>query len=1092
LAVTARNHPPVAPERFTNAVSEEEPPPAAGAAASEKFTVGNGQLHSMNYDRCRAVAQIFRGARAALFGCLIVVLGNVTGSAATATTGSVSGRVENKSSGQYLNNARVILKGSNTVAFTDDTGTYRLANLPPGPVLLHVFYTGLEPQEIALQVTAGSHLEQNVALTVAAGANETTPVKLGAFVVSDKKEMDAEAIAINEQRFSPNLKDVVAAGAFGDIAEGNLGEFMKYLPGVTADFADPTILSVSVRGLNSYLTSVTSDGAQMANANYGGATRTFQFGQVSMNNIARVELTKVPTPSQPADTLGGVINMVSKSAFERKKAQFSYRLYLTANEGNLTLSKQPHSFEEKRDRVLPSMDFTYTLPLNDKFGLVVSGLSSNQFNDMQLAARTYNAAATGTNASFSAPFFQTHTLQDGPRYTHRNSGSLKADWRVTRNSALSVSFQQNTFTNDVGIYQLLLNAGTLGPPTIATGTTLSYGPDFTQGATGRGAISMQGLFYKIRGTTRGGTARYRLDDGTWKIESGVSRSGSSTNFRDTDNGHFYNVITQINNPVRIAFTQIGNEGPGKFEVFNNANQPVNFYDLANHRITQASSSLRDVKDDVKTGDLSVGRQLNGLPVPLSIKLGGAYREQERDSRMRFRVWTFNGPDGNAATIESAAPYAAQVYDHRNSGFGFVNIPWVSPQRSWQAYQQNPVLFSQTPAQVVAEEAFRITNSEAVKEEVSAGFFQTETRLFNNRLNVLTGVRYEQTVGSGQGELYEPTAVWVKNADGSFAHNAAGARIRRTDAGAAGSLEELRLIRRERGLSAQRTFDGFYPSLHLNGNITAKFLARFGYARTYGRPNFSEIIPSATVNELDTDDPAAIGGTISVTNPGLKPWSADNFDLSLEYYTDEGGVFSVGVFRKDVDGFFVTRTKVSTADDLEMLNLDPRYLGWQLTTKFNSGAARLSGIELNFKHSLAPLGSWGRPFSVFVNGSKLDIDANGQGGFAANITESANWGATFAAKRFTLMAKWNYRGRQRQGAIPALGADSYQYDTRRTTLDLNADVRLSARLAMFASVRNVFGVNPVLLRYGSQTPDYAKQFRVNKHGAQYNCGIKGTF
>lgn len=1005
--------------------------------------------------------------------------------------GAITGRVENAATGQYLNNARVAVVGTDRVAFTDQAGTYHLTHVPGGAVVLQVFYTGLEPLEVTVHVPAGGTATQDVNLkTVAADERSPGIVKLGKFVVADSKEMDAESIAINEQRFSPNLKDVVAAGAFGDIAEGNLGEFMKYLPGVTADFADPTILSVSVRGLNSYLTSVTSDGAQMANAHYGGSTRVFQFEQVSMNNISRVELTKVPTPSQPADTLGGVINMVSKSAFERKQAQLSYRLYLSANQGDFMLSKLPHSFEEMRYRVLPSMDFTYTVPVNKRFGLVVAGQSSNQFNDLHLAARTYNANAAGTTASFSAPFFQTLTLQDGPRYTHRNSASVKADWRVTPNSVLSASVQENKFTNDVGIYQLLVNVGTLGTPTIASGTPLSYGPDFTIGATGRGAISMQGIFYKLRGTTKSGNVRYRFDNGGWKIETGVSQSASRTTFRDTDDGHFYNVISQINPAVRITFTGIG-EAPGKFQLFNNANQPVDFYDIVNHRVTQASSSLRDVKDDVRTADFSAGRQLN-LVVPATVKIGGAYRSQERDSRMRFKVWTFNGPDGNAATIESAAPYVTRVFAGRDSQFGFVGVPWISPHRVWQAYQANPALLSLTPAQVVAEESFRISNSEAVQEEVAAGFAQTEVRLFKNRLNLLTGVRFEKTIGKGQGELFEPTAVWMRDARGEFAHTAAGARIRRPDAGAVGSLEELRLIRIERGLRAKRSYDGYYPSLHLNYNATANFLTRFGYARTYGRPNFGEIIPSATVNEFDTEDPNAIGGTISVTNPGLKPWSADNYDLSLEYYTDQGGIFSLGVFRKDVRGFFNPRVKIATAADLEALNLDARYLGWQLSTKFNGGAARLSGVEFNVKHSLQPLGAWGRPFSVFVNGSKLDIDADGQASFAANITESLNWGATYTRQRVTLMAKWNYRGLQRQGAIPALGPDSYQYDTPRTTLDLNVDFRISPRLSWFASSRNALSENPVLQRYGSQTPDYAKQFRVNKHGAQYNLGIKGIF
>ena len=136
--------------------------------------------------------------------------------------------------------------------------------------------------------------------------------------------------------------------------------------------------------------------------------------------------------------------------------------------------------------------------------------------------------------------------------------------------------------------------------------------------------------------------------------------------------------------------------------------------------------------------------------------------------------------------------------------------------------------------------------------------------------------------------------------------AAGARIRRTEAGAAGSLAELAVTRQERGFHASRTYDGSYPSVHLTYQIRENFLARAAYAKTYGRPNFSDIIPRAvaTAADLDDDDitPVTGRGTLTIRNPALKPWTADNFDLSAEYYTDNGGLLSAGVFRKDLQNF----------------------------------------------------------------------------------------------------------------------------------------------------------------------------------------------
>jgi outer membrane receptor protein involved in Fe transport len=202
---------------------------------------------------------------------------------------------------------------------------------------------------------------------------------------------------------------------------------------------------------------------------------------------------------------------------------------------------------------------------------------------------------------------------------------------------------------------------------------------------------------------------------------------------------------------------------------------------------------------------------------------------------------------------------------------------------------------------------------------------------------------------------------------------------------------------------------------------------------------------------------------------------------------------VGAFRKDVRDFFGNSVRLATAADLEELSIDPRYLGWQITTQANFGSARMSGVEVNVKHSLGFLGRWGRMFEVFANGTKLDLDAETQPSFGNIISGSANWGFTFTRRPFTLMAKWNYRGLTRGTRIPGLGTlDGYQWDGRRTTLDLNLDYRITARLGLFANARNALGADPEAFRYGGETPDYARQFRVQEHGGQYSLGLKGNF
>ena len=121
-------------------------------------------------------------------------------------TGAVEGRVKNAVTGAYLNNARVSVAGTALLAFTDESGSFRLPGIAAGTATLEVFYTGLDSQTVTATVVAGLKVERNVELTsVARYGDAEKVVKLGAYTVASSRETDIEAIAINEQRFAPNL-----------------------------------------------------------------------------------------------------------------------------------------------------------------------------------------------------------------------------------------------------------------------------------------------------------------------------------------------------------------------------------------------------------------------------------------------------------------------------------------------------------------------------------------------------------------------------------------------------------------------------------------------------------------------------------------------------------------------------------------------------------------------------------------------------------------------------------------------------------------------------------------------------------------------
>jgi len=203
-------------------------------------------------------------------------------------TGVIQGRVLNLSNGSHLNNARVTLEGTSRELFTNSFGEFRLDGVPAGPARLHVFYTGLAGQDATVFVTAGQATQQDFILRT--GQAEEKVVQLETFTVTAERELNGSAIALNEQRFATNIKSVVASDEFGAVTEGNVGEFVKFLPGVSIEYFAADTRSITVRGLPSNYTPITMDGNRLSSAGSSQATRAVELEQLSINNVARVEL----------------------------------------------------------------------------------------------------------------------------------------------------------------------------------------------------------------------------------------------------------------------------------------------------------------------------------------------------------------------------------------------------------------------------------------------------------------------------------------------------------------------------------------------------------------------------------------------------------------------------------------------------------------------------------------------------------------------------------------------------------------------------------------------------------------------------------
>ncbi|MDI1344143.1 MAG: TonB-dependent receptor, partial [Pseudolabrys sp.] len=685
------------------------------------------------------------------------------------------------------------------------------------------------------------------------------------------------------------------------------------------------------------------------------------------------------------------------------------------------------------------------------------------------------------------PYLQSISETPGPKVTNRDSFSMQADWRPASGHLISAGVQANYyhafFDNQITNYSV----GSAAP--------LSYAPDFVDGANG-GQITQERFAFDKIGAMVAGRISHRFINRTWEIDSGLSGSRSRSAYRDSSGGHFFDAQTKLLNVSRVRFDGIVNSLPAKITPVDSAGNAINYVDLNNYLLTQVSTGPRDGSEELLTARLNVKRNLDFLPFRATVKIGGLMSEQKRILDRSGSTMTFLGPDGIANTADDNA----SLYRAPNS-IGTANVfsgrpspQYVDLFRLWQLYKDRPAYFSNTLSQQVSTLNTAYSNAKTIKEVITAGYVQLEAKFWQDRMRVVTGVRYEKTQDLGRGPQRDDSAVFQRDAAGKFATDSNGAKIRKPEAGAPGSLEEFALTRNTRGAKTDRSYDGYNPSVHFTFNITKDIILRAAYASTFGRPDFGNISPGVTLNENQSANPppGATPGSITVINSGLKPFTAKNYDLSLEYYFPKGGLVTVGVFRKDLTDFFASSTVLATPEILASLDLDPKYVGWDVTTRYNvAEAAQITGIEFNYDQTLAFLPGWGKYFKFNANYTKLRLLGARQTDFSSFIPVAGNLGLSFSNKKLLVMVNENYRGRQTRGTS-GITPNAFQYYAPRGTLDINVDYKVFKKLTLFANVRNATNKAFVREIYSADSPFYTHQQLRQNYGSLWTFGVKGSF
>ena len=992
-------------------------------------------------------------------------------------TGTIGGRILNPLTGDYVRNAQVSVKGTEQVAFTDSEGAYQFTNIPTGSVTLRVILPGFDEQERVVQVGVGQTVRENFELTSQSRyGGEGQAVKLSAFTVAATREMDARSVAINDRRYAGNIKDVVSADAFGDVSEGNLGEFIKLMPGVAILSAAGDASQIGLRGFAGTQTPITMDGNDLPSAasSATGASRGILLEQISMTNVSRVEVIKTPIPSMSAEFLGGSVNLVPKSSFDRSKPQVTVRGTLQFTTNDYTWNKTPGPGSPATRKLRPGYDLSVVYPVTKNFGFTVSSLLSDQFGRLLGPTGTWQftaaAGATETN-----PYRQTVATRNDPRETKRQSYAASVDWKPIDSVTLTFGFRRSS-------YELFTAPDRF---TLSTGTNpSSYGPDFTQGRAGA-ATGVHGQIWTGKiGATDQFTFASKYRRSGWTADFSGSIAKSDLDYPNIQNGYFRSAVTRLTVPSALRLQRFhDSDVPQIVELRNSANNAlIDWKSLSNYTLVNVGADNRNATDDIKQGRAFLRRDFSLGRSRAAIQVGGSYSQRILDRIQWTPNWTFLGADGVAGTADdSAGQFVDPVNFGQNARFNTPrDIQWVDLHKLWDLYVAHPNYFSLVePAALIT----KLRSSERILEEITAGYWQGELKLLDNRLSFVGGIRWEKTKDRGLGLLRDRNAIYQRDAQGNLLRNAAGAPILITS----DPILQTRLSYLARGAAVSRVYDGYYPSLNGTYRILDNLQLRASYASTLGRPEFSNIIPNVDINENTTTGL----GTVTARNPALKPWSAKNYEVSLEYYFKADGVFSVSVFRKDVTNAFRSSTTILDSATAAQLELDPQYVGFDLVSMINvPEVTRFNGLELNYQQRLTFLPQWASGFSVFGNGTILKTQGSTRIGLALQ-DKTFNWGVSYSRKRFKIGLKWNYIPGE-IGSLTSIGANGVSENTAKTNIDMDSEFRFTPHFGVFFNARNLMNTTSGNFRYTPLTPDYSRVNSVSNGGAKLSAGVKATF
>ena len=1019
--------------------------------------------------------------------------------AQTSAPGVIQGRVFNPVSQEYVRNAEVRLEGGNQVVFTENDGSFQIRNVPAGQAVISVTYSGYNTARETLTVASGQTAtrEINLTSTAAGTADKEGVIKLQAFTVSTEREGNAKAIM--DQRRNMDISTSVSSDIFGDVADGNVGEFLKYLPGVDLDYVESEARGPRLGGMDGQYVGVSFDGQRTASAdaNRGGgdASRATSFEGFSITAIESIEISRTTSAESDADSPAGTINMKTKRAFDRKGRRIAFNAAVNFNAEEFTLKKTPGPRDGDSYKWKPNLTLDYSESfLNQRLGILLSASRANSYTEQYQVSNGYNRAFTAADPR--PHVIRQIDFKDGNKTILKDAYMMTADFRATPNLVLSMNaiytytegeFWNRNFTwvaaNDNA--NVRNGRSTVGGDGILTviGTRAPSGVINNVARLNTGGGSSSKLTY-----TRTVSPKFEYKAGSWVVDGALNYSRSVNNYESLERGW----TNSEGGEARTSWIAT-RPSPESWEWTIRQTDGPDWYDRNSFVDTNTRSGGTRVNNDDRTWITTLlSGQLNAkwaVPAmkrfPTTLKFGGKMAEESRDNNNMsdWNIWSYVGPGGNTTTVNAVG---ANV----NTSFGnWANLGFISPHPFDMGTTNGLTVFNidgqqGMPPRIDRErvaQLFRarpdqfvhmgnpdnyytthIANKRDFMQTVTAGYIQADIRL-TPKLQFRTGVRMENTLNE------------VKEFDPRVRDDVVAQGFPVNAAGRATTIEGLQYqYQSNPRVTRESEYHNFFPSFLIKYQILPNFEYQAGFNRAISRPPIDSLTGLWVVDEVNE--------RVNAPNPNLPPEHSKNFQTRLAYYFGgrAPGQLSWAVSQNTISN--LRETFDYSASEFGIT--DEEFTTYTFrSTRVAEGARRFRNMELAYNQTLGFLPEKFRGTSV---------------NFAYTRTYASQRRNNLAPHRFTSRLGYAYRKFNSSFGMVYIDRSPNgiygRYKERLTQFDLSVTWKLTSRYSMYVQGRNITGKPVKWMESGPDVPEGVNPAlrAMQEYGANWVFGVRGLF